>query len=326
MNDYVSIRRFRTAIAIFSFPFLLISCEHKELCEHHSAKQSVRVVFDWRDAPQADPGGMVLYMYDSDSGKSERFDFSGKEGGRIEIEPGNWHLVSYNNDTEAVSVSGQSAFDSHFLFTREGNPLEGALGNSADVPPRAKGAEDELVRISPDMLWGCSEERHPLIPAPEKETVITLFPHQLVCTYSFEIRNVKNLGRVTQMCGVITGMAPGLYPSDESLHIEPTTIPFPAQKGDKTTITGSFLTFGHHDEVTDPHRMLIYVWMDNGEKYVYGIDSQKFDVTSHVHSAPDRLNVHIVIDGLDLPTPIDNGSGFKPSADDWIDENHDIEL
>ena len=36
-----------------------------------------------------------------------------------------------------------------------------------------------------------------------------------------------------------------------------------------------------------------------------------------VDNAPDQRHVHIIIDGLDLPEPIENGSGFDPSVDDW---------
>jgi hypothetical protein len=43
-----------------------------------------------------------------------------------------------------------------------------------------------------------------------------------------------------------------------------------------------------------------------------------------VHNAPNKRRVHLVIDGLDLPQPIENGHGFRPSVDDWGEEEHDI--
>ena len=46
-----------TALLVFT------SCEHKELCYYHPHAAKVRVEFDWRDAPQADPAGMCVYFY-----------------------------------------------------------------------------------------------------------------------------------------------------------------------------------------------------------------------------------------------------------------------
>ena len=37
---------------------ILFSCEHKELCFHHPHVVTVRVDFDWKNAPQANPEGM----------------------------------------------------------------------------------------------------------------------------------------------------------------------------------------------------------------------------------------------------------------------------
>ena len=61
------------------------------------------------------------------------------------------------------------------------------------------------------------------------------------------------------------------------------------------------------------------------KKYCYK-DSERLDVTDQVHSAPDKRHVHIIIDGLDLPEPIENGSGFDPSVDDWEVVETDIIL
>ena len=39
---------------------ILFSCEHKELCFHHPHMVTLRVDFDWKNAPQADPEGMSI--------------------------------------------------------------------------------------------------------------------------------------------------------------------------------------------------------------------------------------------------------------------------
>lgn len=324
------------------------SCDHKELCYQHPHTATIRLEFDWRDAPDASPKGMCVYFYPEDGEEDvpmRRFDFTGKTGGEIEIRVGRYRVLCYNNDIEAVLMRGTEGFGTHEVFTRDGDLFECIYGSSAGkTAPRAESAENERVVISPDMLWGCTAMEVEItengisyicIPEGEKEAwlgmpvyseqVITLYPHELICTYTYEIRHVKGLEHVSQMCGSLSGMAPSLLFCDESLGRECVTIPFEARAGDETTVVGGFLTFGHHEENPDPHRMLLYVWMDDGSKYCYGTESERFNVTDQVHSAPDRRHVHIIIDGLDLPQPI-SGDNIDPSVDDWQEMNEDIHL
>lgn len=335
-------------ISAFIFAAVLSSCNHKELCYQHPHRSTVRVEFDWKDAADANPAGMCVFFYpvQGEDAPMRRFDFTGKTGGEIEIQVGKYQVICYNNDTEIVLTRGTDKFDTHEAFTRNCDLFEVIYGSSArSGAPRAAGAEDERVVLSPDMMWGCASQSVEITdsgisyisypesekdqwvgkPATKSEQVITLYPHTLICTYTFEIRNVKGLDRVSQMCGSLTGMAPSLLLSDETLGLECVTIPFEAGAQDKTTIGGRFLTFGHNEENTAAHRMLLYVWMDNGEKYCYGTEGEKFNVTEQVNTAPDKRNVHIIIDGLDLPKPI-GGGDLDTKVDDWYEINEDIHL
>ena len=92
--------------------------------------------------------------------------------------------------------------------------------------------------------------------------MITLFPHELVCTYTYEVRNVTNLKHMTQMCGSISGMSGVLTFSTEELGRECVTLPFEAHADGESTVVGKFYTFGHHTENPDPHKMVFYVVMD----------------------------------------------------------------
>lgn len=326
---------------LMTLSVLLSSCEHKDLCYHHPHTKTLRVEFDWRDAPDANPEGMCVFFYplDGEDAPQRRFDFTGKTGGGIEIQVGRYRVLCYNNDTESVLLRGTDAFDTHEGYTREGSIFESIYGSGANYAPKAKEAEDERVVISPDMIWGCAaldveisetgvsylcfpeSEREDWSgkPAVSTEQVITLYPHELVCTYTYEVRNVKNLKYATQMCGSLSGMAPSLLFGDESLGTECVTIPFESVSDGVSTITGRFYTFGHHEENTAPHKLLLYVWFVDGSKYYY-----TFDVTDQIHSAPDKRHVHIIINGLDFPQPIGNGSGFQPSVDDWQTVEEDI--
>jgi len=323
---------------------LFSSCEHKELCYQYPHVKTIRVAFDWRDAPDASPRGMCVYFYPTGGGGGQRFDFKGMTGGEVDLRVGTYRVMCYNNDTEAVLFHNTDDFDVHGAYTREGNVLEPIYGNGANYAPRAEGTEDERVVIAPDMMWGCTVAEVEVTDAgvsyvcvsgcgrgaqddrtaDSTELVFTLYPHELVCTYTYEVRNVKNLKHATQMCGSLSGMAPSLRFGDESVGTECVTIPFEAVSDGVSRITGKFYTFGHHEGNTAPHRMTFYVVMDDGKKYAYGTDAgERFNVTGQVHTASDPKHVHIIIDGLDLPQPIENGSGFDVSVDDWgvVEEN-----
>ena len=201
-------------LAVFAFS----SCKHKELCYHHPHTATIRLGFDWRDAPDAAPDGMCVFFYpeEGEDAPVRRFDFAGKTGGEIEIRVGRYRVFCYNNDTEVVLLRGTEGFGTHEAFTREGDLFESVYGSSAgNTVPRAEDAEDERVVISPDMLWGCtateveiSENGTSYVCIPESgkeewtgrrpvhdEQAMTLYPHELTCTYTYEIRHVKGLER-----------------------------------------------------------------------------------------------------------------------------------
>ena len=66
---------------------------------------------------------------------------------------------------------------------------------------------------------------------------------------------------------------------------------------------------------------MVYAILNDGKKYSF-----TYDVTAQIHEAPDPKNVHIVLDGLPLPKPIDNGGGFAPTVDDWNTEEVEISM
>lgn len=308
----------------FTIFILLSGCNHKELGLEYLKTAKLRIEYDWKYAPEANPVGMCAILYATDrEAQHIRFDFKGMEGGEVELPVGTYRIITYNNDTEVVQFDNIHDFDSHSGFTREGNILEPIYGNAMPLPPRAEGSEDERVVITPDELWGCTELD--VVVTGKGDQVITLRPHDMLCHYSYEIRNVSNLKHVSQMSASLTGMSGGMDLATENLNREPVTLPFEAYASGASSVVGEFLTFGHHEENSAPHKMSLYVVMDDGAKYVYSADP-RFDVTDQVHSAPDRRKVHIIIDGISLPQPIENGSGFAPEVDDWGEVKEDIIL
>lgn len=321
---------------------IMSSCRHKEFCIHHPHDSLVRVVFDWREAPEADPDGMCVFFYPVEGGEPRRYDFNNLQGGEITITVGRYNVLCYNNDTEGLLFKGRDNFTTHYAYTREGDIFEPIFGNGYNSM-RSNSLTGEEVVITPDMMWGCiaseveitddgvcylchkTKNPHDVTPVIDDEHVITLYPAELTCIYTYEIINVNNLKHVMQACATISGMAGGMNLCDQVLDSKCVTLPLESYiDRESSTISGRFITFGHNEDNEDPHKMNLFVWLDDGQKLLYGTDSDRFNVTEQVHSAPNKRRVHLVIDGLDLPQPIENGHGFKPSVDDWDVVEEDI--
>lgn len=329
------------ALALLLPMVLLTGCDHKELCYHHIHVATVRVAFDWRDAPDANPAGMSVFFYPIENRSSkQRYEFKGTQGGQVDVPVGRYIVLAYNNDTELIEFGSTNTYGNHLAACRPGTILS-PTGSRGDAP-RSEGAEDEDVALTVDPLWGCTatevevtESGISYICIPESlkdewigkpvystEHVITLYPHQMTSHYTFEIRNVENLQRVVKMSAAITGMAPSMSLADESVDTRTVTHPLEAKRLDDRTIGGEFHSFGYHPESARPHKMTLYVWTDDGHQYVFGSDGS-LDVTDQVRNAKDTKNVLLIIDGLTVPDPF-TPDVFDPAFDDWISVEYDV--
>lgn len=340
---------------IYACVALAIACEHKDLCIHHPHKAKVRVVFDWKNAPEANPKGMCIWFYPTDGGQPIYRDLK-NEGGFVELVDGSYTAICYNNDYEATRIKGSRNFDTHSFYTREGGITEGVNGTSTPSASRVKtdeNSEEQRVVITPDPMWGCNafeitvsledgvkytcypeEDEYREMEVVTKEHVITLYPLELTCTYTYEVNNVVNIEDASQMSAAISGMSGGLSLSDYELNKELVILPVEAIPDFKNNrITGKFYTFGHHEENIEPHKMAFFAWVDGAATYcsVPGSEENWVDVTSQVHQEQleikNKRRVHIIIDGIKVPEgpPRDPGM-FEPTVDDWIDIPYDVEL
>ena len=332
-------------ISSLSLLLLVTACEHKELCYHHPHTAQLQVEFDWSYAPDAERNneveGMCLWFYPVDeagtqTGEPMRYDLAGMKGGTVEIPVGRYQVLYYNNDYEVVQFRGVGDFWQQECYTREGSLFEPVFGNASYSAPRAKGTEEERVVITPEMMWGdhamnvdirekglsywfVRDGETERTTIERDELRLTLMPHEQICRYTYEIRNVKNVGYVTQMSASLSGMSGSVCCASEQVEVEAVTLPFEASFDEQTHIVGDFHTFGHHPENDERHKLALYVWLNDGSKWLY-----TFDVTGQVDEAPDKRRVHIVIDELSLPEPIGDDSGFQPTVDGWIEEEEEI--
>ena len=297
-------------------------CRHKDLSPDTEGPGYVRVVYDWSKAPEAFPAGMSLWMYHED-GRAYRVDHTGRDGGVSKVYAGNHAVISCNSDTEITGFSNIEAFDLHYAHTYETDLFRSVRsGENALFVPRARGTENERVVAPPDRLWSASAGNVRVTVG--KTAVVTLAPEPMTRHYSVEIRDVSNLADAVVLCGSLTGLSPSVRLSDGELSDEPVTMPFPMTADpERGVITGEFLTFGHHPSNGSPHRLMLYVWLQDGSRVCYGTEGSQFDVTSQIDGAADPDNVRIVIEGLDLPAAFTDGT-FQPGVSDWIEIDTDI--
>lgn len=320
-------------LAVTMIIALTTSCEHKELCYLHPHTGTVRVEFDWTESPDADVPTMSVYFYNAESGELVKFGTADADTGMsISLANGTYSVITYNSNSDAVYPGDVDNYYTHYLSTRQGAITEPSAGyNDAKTSnvPRVPSASNETVRITADRMWGCAKADIQVQVAEGEVQTITLTPRELTCTYTYEIRNVKNLSSVMRMNAALTGMSGVLYMSTGMVAEEPVTLPLYSEWNDDT-IYGHFFTFGRNESDDIREFLTLYVWSTDGTQRSYGTTGTDatFDVTDQVENAPDPRNVNIVIDGLELhkSDPTSSDAGYQVTVDGWGDENHDIHM
>lgn len=320
----------------------LPGCRHHDLCFHHMHEITIKVVYDWRFSPQADPKGMRIFFYKEGESRATKLEFNNKYGGQVSLTTGRYRIISYNNDCEYTQFDLHHDFDGHMAYTRQGNHLEPIIDSTA--PTKVNG---ESVVICPDDIFVCSaidveitqdgisyncvtlDDAGEFISNPysSHEQIITLFPQDILCHYSYEVLNVDGLERISQLCGSLSGMCPSVKMSSLDKHTLPVTLPFESRITDDGRIVGEFLTFGHNTSLVKPHNMEFYVWTHSGNRYIIGRGEPAHDLTEQVHSAPNPRRVHLIIDHIKIPQESGNTqSAAMSTTDDWFEIDTPIDL
>ena len=313
-------------LGLLSLIPLLSSCEYKDLCYDHNHWTVVRVAFDWTLSPQADAKGMTTLFYNQVATTTEpvRYDYSATKGGMARLNPDNYQALAYNNDTETILFRDMQSLSTLQAYTRLSSIEEGTQLTRAGMP-RAASTENEEVILVPDMLWAAVSKSLDL--TTQGDTVdVTISPVQYVREITITIHNVPNLQYTGQFGGALSGLSPGVYMASNQLVEGSVTQAFPCSVIDENTLQMNFRIFGHcphrSEGQTNPHLLTIYAILSDGSKWYY-----TQDVTSKMHDPvqnPDDYHVYIELDGLPVPKPIVNGSGFRPTIDGWQGEEIEV--
>lgn len=319
-------------IRIFSlmlFLLILSSCEHKEFRYVTSSFRSLRVEFNWeRYEDFQKPEGMRVIFFPKD-GTSEPwiFDFPNGEGRQIELPENEYRVICYNYDTSGISWENPNSFVEYLAKTR-----------SVLAPDSVKAC------TTPSWLCGDHIDWVSLENIPEgTEKVITLYPVRMVSRYTYEVKGILNLIRVTDIRASLSGMSGSLLMAEDKLPDGISENLFFGGEIVGNQIKGGFYTFGYSQSIATSQVFKLYLKSKDGVVYVL-----EQDVSAQVHSVPVRGHlgdVHLIIDfNIDIPeikndggsggggiggggsggNNTSGGAGFDVGVDDWADVNEDI--
>ncbi|MDE6101083.1 MAG: DUF5119 domain-containing protein [Paramuribaculum sp.] len=320
------------AAAFCAACILLCGCHQKDLVYPDSAMIKISVRFDWTYAPDADPDGMtVVFFPEDDGGHIWRYELAGSEGGDIEIPAGSYRMMAFNNDTKHIFYSGTSQMESYKAFTQETVPV--AWPDT--VLETCPGIVADKIHRSPDALYCasaknvsvglCSVSYRPVRPesAPEESEIkecgrhiIKCYPEPRTCTYTCILRDVANIKGMRRGYFVLSGLSPSDLIARDILSDSEAEYLFTASRDDND-ITGRTVAFGRSASPSARQFLYLVAVMADGRVAAYCRD-----VSGQVVNSPDKRNVKIIVDGIELPyvspdSPDEGEPGFDVGVDDW---------
>lgn len=300
----------------------LSSCNHKDLVYDIESRSEVIVVYDWRNAPDANPASMELRLHPVNNPHGViNFFFQNNTGGPLDAPVGDYTAVTLNGDlTDWAQVRNHEDADAFELYTPDATVLPN-LSVAARGVPRAEGAEGERMAETPGMVWADRQDGIGIHNTPGIQT-ITFYPEELVCHYTVDIYDVNHTEYLQspRLDATLSGMAEGVHPGRKISTDNPVTMPFTlASYAENGSLHGEFLTFGETSQTSRPHTLTVYMKLTDGTRWY-----ATADVASQIAQAPDPHHVHIVLRGINLPKPINSEGGLVPVVDEW--QTVDIDL
>lgn len=286
-----------TGLAVVSFAAVVqVSCVYDySLCEQVS-RVSLRLVVDWDKAPDASPAGVAACFFPVGDGEIWRFDIPSKYGGDISLPPGKYHLLLFNNDTSDVLFSNVDSYDSYDASTPQAAvPYMGSAHDGTIYT-------GEPLHDCPDMLWSAAITSVTVTgdtasdDGVELSQDIVCHPDELCARYHVTIDDVCNLGGVSHMYVLLSGMSGSVEMAMRDLSDTPVALPVDVSRKSGTSVAGDFLTFGRCDDLSVENILYFVVWLADGSCHSYD-----FNVTRQILDAPDPRDVHIRVTGVDLP-------------------------
>lgn len=278
--------------------WVLTGCIEKDLIYYLEPMQ-VGIEFDWRNAENADPEGMTLLFFPVEDGTQPwRFDIRGRNGGDIEILPGCYRVLAFNNDLPGVDFTDKDSFDGFSAVVR-------SVGDTLAAPTG--------VLYAADIMETTIHNTH------GKRQILTLTPDSLSTVYHIRLDSVSGTERIKTAKAVLKGLARSVClqlkcNSKECCNV---AAPLHISESDRSVLETEITGFGNPD-IPMPR-----IGLDVTVTTSHGIYKKSFDVTEQVMNCKYKRNVNISITGLDIPTadtPVNPGGddvGISVGVDGW---------
>lgn len=323
----MKLRNTLTSLSAIALPLLMASCHHKDLLYEEPLTNDIEVVFDWRNAPDADPESMALYMYDVETGQPIRYIFTGRNGGTINLPFGRYNSLCMNADDTDWAVHTAEDDIEQFKTTTADVTVLPAQRIAIQSLPAGRAAATERVAATPHMMWSDRVDNFEF-RYTDTHKVHTMYPEEAVCHYTVDILGVENLESLdeTAVDATLSGMAEGYIHGQGKATPEVVTNPFILTADpEQDKLTSEFLTFGRPSDPADDltHTITIYTLLTDGSKWYHTVD-----VTDQVKNAPDPHHVHIILRNFKLPKNVENteGGAFSVDVDQWQTEYINLTL
>lgn len=311
---------------------LMESCNQKELLYPASMMIDVSVVFDWTDAPDANPDGMTVIFFPTggEEGRIWRYELAGSAGGSVSLPAGNYRMLAFNNDTKYISYDGISELSTYDAFTSRSTLAwpEAVISAFPEIP-------SYMAYHYPDALYCGTAENISITlcnlsytpvgfgdeyPAGEIKTcekhIIRCRPQPRTCSYTCIFRNVNNAGSLSRGYMLLSGLSPSELIAGDVLSSAQGSSVFAASRKNNE-ISGTTRGFGISANPDTPQYLYLIAKLTDGTVLVF-----RHDVSLQISQYPDKRNVVIIIDGISLPyikpdTPDGPATGFAPEIEDW---------
>lgn len=291
---------------------LTASCGHKEIVCPADSVSTIDVKFVWDKAPGAEVDGMTLYFYPvSDWTRMWRFDIAGHEGGKVELPAGRYRLIAVNNDLPGIEFTGTDTFNGLTARARM------ADGTSATRPSgMLYGAVIDNLEVT---LCGVEYTLEDGSCKECPKSLVRCYPDSMATVYTAVLRDIKGMDRVRSASARLDGVASSVTVRSGTTGDGTCTIPIQLSQ----TAEGGAELRGSSSGLGTPagvpgFTLTIAVTRTDGKSF-----SKSFDVTDQVIHSPWTRNVHIYIDGLEIPEgtppdpPDDDDVGIIVDVDGW---------
>lgn len=286
-------------------PLLIValsSCHQRSLSSCDEATVVVHLDYNW-DNISSDvnlPAGMSAIFYPIGTGQTWRYDIAGSNGGDIEITPGHYRLLTFNNDLEGVDYT--DTYD-YLLASVQCRQLAGSYLQS---PGHVMTAHVDDITISP-----CG--RISYAGKSNADNTITCYPVDASTVYDIVVEKITAPRSIRSVTCTLTGVATGVE-LWEINYSGPTSKVYSKMDGHDGKYTAVTTALGPAMWQPAGYNLDITVTLDNGESHL-----EKYDVTDQVNLAPTPLYIPLTIGPITINggTAPDPDIGLGVAIDGW---------